>query len=78
VPLLWFVGLIYVVAKRYGIFSRAFFDKFCAVSFHFVIGYIFGVEVGILSFLPPYLGCILGTILFHLQHSVNLPYRQHK
>jgi hypothetical protein len=42
--------------------------------FDFAIMPVFGIS-GIKIFLATYLAQVIGTVLFHLQHSVNLPYR---
>lgn len=77
-PLLWFGLMIGVVAKRYGVFSKAFLERICSVLYHLVIYKIFGLELSIGHALSIYFGLIIGVILFHLQHSVNTPYRERK
>ncbi len=74
-PYVWFVGLFYTVAKRYGVFSWTFLEKIISVVLYTWIFPLFGIPawkmwVSIIA------AEIIGTILFHLQHSVNTPYRQ--
>ena len=76
-PLVWFVGLHITVAKRYGILSKPFFEKICSSLLCFYVFPIFGIP-GWKVFLGTIAAQILGTILFHLQHSVNIPYRKRK
>ena len=74
---MWFVGLYYVVAKRYGVFSKAFAEKIMSMVLVFFILPALGLPI-IKVLLSTYLAQVAGTILFHLQHSVNLPYRERK
>lgn len=76
-PFVWFIGLIYVTAKRYGVLSLTFFEKVMSVvGFSFILPY-FGIPA-FEMWLSVYIAQMIGTILFHLQHSVNLPYRARK
>jgi len=78
VPYFWFVGLFYVVAKRYGVFSMTFFEKIMSVVFYtFICPMVFGVPA-FEMWVAIYFAEMIGTILFHLQHSVNIAYRQRK
>lgn len=75
--LLWFIGVIFNIVKRYGIFSAAVLEKTLSFVVYF---WLFG-WLGLPAFemfLCTYVTVTIGTMLFHLQHSVNLPYRQHK
>lgn len=74
-PLVWFVGLAFTVPKRYGVFSLTFLEKLMSIV---VFTWVFPL-VGIPAlnmWLSIIFAQILGTILFHLQHSVNLAYRE--
>jgi acyl-lipid omega-6 desaturase (Delta-12 desaturase) len=77
VPFVWFFGLFYVVGKRYGVFSWSFLEKILSIVFW---GW-FLPSLGIPAFelwLTNYLTQVLGTVVFHMEHSINPPYRQHK
>lgn len=76
-PLVWFVGLIITVAKRYGVFSKPFAAKVSSFIATFCIFPLFGVP-GYKIMLSTIVAQILGTVLFHLQHSVNVAYRKRK
>jgi omega-6 fatty acid desaturase (delta-12 desaturase) len=73
-PFVWFIGLFYTVGKRYGVFSMTFLEKVLAFAFLTWIGPLIGIPA-FEAWLSFYFASILGTILFHLQHSVNVPYR---
>ena len=76
-PFVWFFGTIYVVGRRYGVISKPFFEKIASLALVFFIFPLLGVSA--LNFSISIWGTnLIGTILFHLQHSVNLPYRKHK
>ena len=66
-----------MIAKRYGILSKPFFEKIASLALVFFIFPLLGVSA--LNFSISIWGTnLIGTILFHLQHSVNLPYRKRK
>lgn len=78
VPFVWFVGLFYVTAKRYGVFSLTFLEKILSVVVYtWIMPFVFGVPA-LKMWASIYFANIVGTILFHLQHSVNIAYRQHQ
>jgi omega-6 fatty acid desaturase (delta-12 desaturase) len=76
-PYVWFVALFYTVAKRYGILSLTFLEKVMSVVLYTWIFPIFGISAWKM-WISVILTDVIGTILFHLQHSVNSPYRQRK
>ena len=76
-PFIWFFGLLITVGKRYGVLSKPFFEKICSYILFLYVFPIFGIPF-MLSVVTVYLGQVIGTFLFHLQHSVNTPYRQRK
>lgn len=57
--------------------SKAFGEKIMSLIFVFFICPAFGIPLLKIA-LSTYAAQVIGTILFHLQHSVNLPYRQRK
>ena len=73
-PYVWFVALFYTVAKRYGILSLTFLEKVMSVVLFTWIFPMFGIPAWKM-WISSIAGQILGVILFHLQHSVNLAYR---
>ena len=76
-PFVWFFGTIYVVLRRYGFMSKPFFEKIASLALVFFILPLLGVSS--LYFSISIWGTnLVGTILFHLQHSVNVPYRERK
>lgn len=77
VPYVWFIGNFYTVGKRYGIFSMSMLEKITSVVLYTWLFPIVGVPAWKM-WLSIYFSSILGTVLFHLQHSVNLPYRERK
>lgn len=74
---MWFFGLFYVVAKRYGVFSFSFFEKILSIVLFVWVLPAFGIPAYEL-WIADYLTQVLGTVVFHMEHSVNPPYRQHK
>jgi hypothetical protein len=77
VPLVWFVGLFYIVPKRYGFISWSNLEQILSA----VLWFWFLPSLGIPVFelwLTNYLSQVLGTVIFHMGHSINKPYRQHK
>jgi uncharacterized membrane protein YjjP (DUF1212 family) len=62
------------VAKRYGILSLTFLEKVMSVVLFTWIFPMFGIPA-LKMWISVIAGQIIGTILFHLQHSVNLAYR---
>ena len=76
-PFIWFIGLTITVPKRYGIISKPFFEKICTYILFLYVFPIFGICAK-KAILATVTAQIIGTVLFHLQHSVNTPYREHK
>jgi acyl-lipid omega-6 desaturase (Delta-12 desaturase) len=76
VQYLWFAGVIYTSIKKYGLFSISIFEKFLSVLV-FYIYWIYDMPV-LELYLSLHMAQAFGTSLFHLQHSVNAPYREHK
>jgi omega-6 fatty acid desaturase (delta-12 desaturase) len=74
IPFIWFFGLFYVVAKRYGIFSWSFLEKILSIVLFVWILPAFGIPAYTL-WVVDYLSQVLGTFVFHMEHSVNPPYR---
>lgn len=74
VPFAWFVGVFYLVVKRYGVFSMTFLEKTLSVVIYTCLLPMIGIPAWKI-WLSIYCSSIIGNILFHLQHSVNLPYR---
>ncbi len=77
VPFVWFVLVFPTVAKRYGIFSMTYLEKILSVVLYTWIFPLFGVSA-LNMWLSMTVSTVIGTGLFHLQHSVNLPYRKRK
>lgn len=76
-PFIWFIALIYAIGRRYEIFSKVFIQKVLSFLVYCFIPSLFGISRWRFA-LAIYISNIFGTLLFHLQHSVNLPYRQRK
>ena len=74
VPYMWFIGTFYVVAKRYGVFSSTFLEKTLSVVIYTWIAPLLGIS-SFRFWLSVYLSSLIGNLLFHLQHSVNVAYR---
>ncbi len=77
VPFIWFIGIFYSIAKRYGWNSLTFLEKSLSVITYTFLMPLVGVPAWKM-WLSIYCSSILGNILFHLQHSVNTPYRKRK
>lgn len=77
VQVLWFFGILFNCLKRYGPLSPAVFEKILSVVVYFWMFDLLGLPVWKM-YLSLHVAQAIGTILFHLQHSVNLPYREHK
>lgn len=76
-PYAWFVGLLFNNIKRYGLFTSVTFEKVISIiSYTFLPG-LLGVSAWKM-WVSVYCTDLIGTALFHLQHSVNVPYRQRK
>jgi acyl-lipid omega-6 desaturase (Delta-12 desaturase) len=75
VPLVWFVLTFYSVAKRYGLLSLTFLEKVMSVVVFTWVVPLLGVSA-LKMWVSIYLSSIMGTVLFHLQHSVNVAYRE--
>ena len=71
----WFVGLIFAIAYQQGVFSKVFLQKLFSLLFYFYLLPLAGVPV-IKICIAVYAAVMIGTIMFHLQHSVNIPYRR--
>lgn len=71
----WFVGLIFAIAYQCGIYSKAFAQKLFSLLFYFYLLPLAGVPV-LKICIAVYAAVMIGTIMFHLQHSVNIPYRK--
>lgn len=76
-PFIWFIGLTVVVIMRYGVFSKTFLEKIISLTLYIYVLPKLGVPIVGLWF-TIYIGEAIGTIIFHLQHGVNLPYRERK
>ena len=72
---LWFFGLIFGIAYQYGVFSKPFLHKILSLMFYFCVLPLAGVPV-VKMCISIYAAVLIGTIMFHLQHSVNIPYRK--
>jgi fatty acid desaturase len=70
----WFFAVGYNCIKKYGLFSQAVLDKILSVVLYFYIFDLLGLTV-LKMYLSLHFAQCIGTILFHLQHSVNIPYR---
>jgi hypothetical protein len=71
----WFFGLIPAIAYQYGILSKVFFQKILSILLYFYFLPLAGVPI-IKICISIYVAVIIGTVMFHLQHSVNIPYRK--
>ena len=74
VQLVWFFGVIGNCIKKYGLFSRAILDKILSVLVIYAY-YLAGLPAFEL-YMSAHVGMGVGTVLFHLQHACNMPYRQ--
>ena len=74
--MVWHFGVFGNCIKKYGLFSVAVLSKICSYLI-FVMYYYLGLPVFEL-YMCVHLAMAFGSALFHLQHSVNLPYREHK
>lgn len=75
IPFVWFIGLYFIIPRRYGVFSKTFLDKILAtVLYLFVFPYL-GLP-SLKLFISLYVTAVLSIILFHLEHGVNVPYRE--
>lgn len=74
-PYAWFLGLFYLIVKRYGLFSKVFLQKVASIIIFLYVFPLLGIS-SLGMCIAIYLTNLFGTMLFHLQHSVNLPYRQ--
>jgi hypothetical protein len=74
IQLVWFFGVTANCIKKYGLFSAAIFDKIMSVVLIYIY-YLAGLPAFEL-YMSAHVGMGLGTVLFHLQHAVNLPYRE--
>ena len=73
-PLVWF-GLLFVsIVKRYGVFSIEFAQKILSIVIFTWVCPLFGIS-SLFMWISIYFTNILGTMLFHIQHAVNSPYR---
>lgn len=75
--MVWFVLQFIVVARRYKVWSLTFLEKCIAMVVTFGVVPLFGVPVFKFCFFHVFAE-VIGTVLFHLQHSVNQPYRERK
>ena len=69
VPFLWIFGTLAMYVQEYKLYNPIILVKISG----FLLFYYFGCWQLYLSY---YLSIVLGTILFHTQHSINMPYRQ--
>jgi len=76
-PFVWFVGLFYGISRKEGIISASFIEKMLSVVIFTWVCPLFGISA-LGMWITVYMTNIMGTMLFHLQHSVNLPYRERK
>jgi omega-6 fatty acid desaturase (delta-12 desaturase) len=75
IPFLWFFGSIFYHAKKYGISSTVTLQKFFSFLYAYIMIKYFHIPC--IPFLVAiYMSAVIGGILFHLQHSVNIPYRK--
>ena len=65
VPFVWFFGLFWVVAKRYGVISWSFFEKIMSIVLWGWVLPAFGIPAYEL-WLADYLTQVLGTVVFHM------------
>ena len=77
VQVLWFFGIFFNCLKRYGAFSSAVIEKILSVVVYYWVFDWLGFPV-LEMYLSLHAAQLIGTVLFHLQHSVNVPYREHK
>lgn len=74
-PFVWFIALFYVIIRKEGIISTSFVEKILSVVIFTWVCPLLGIS-SLGMWVTVYMTNIMGTILFHLQHSVNLPYRE--
>lgn len=70
-PLAWFIGLFYFIYRRSGIFNQLIFEKTLSIVAYIVIPSLFDISL-VRAWLSVSVALIVGSIIFHLQHSVNL------
>ena len=73
----WFAVVGYNCVRKYGLFSSPVLEKIISVVLYFYIFGLLGLPV-LKMYLSLHFAQALGTIMFHLQHSVNIPYRERK
>lgn len=76
-PFVWFVGLFYSIVKREGVLSGSFWEKVLSVVIWTWVCPMLGIPA-VKMWLSVIGTNLIGTALFHLQHAVNLPYRERK
>ena len=74
---LWLFGILANCIKRYGLFSASVMEKILGVIVYVWVFDWLGLPALKMA-LSLYAAQAIGTIMFHLQHSVNVPYREHK
>ena len=71
---IWTFGVLYIAIKKYGLFSSACLEKLAAMGSFYVFWLL---DLPILEmYVCLHMAELLGNVLFHLQHSVNMPYRE--
>jgi omega-6 fatty acid desaturase (delta-12 desaturase) len=77
VQIVWYFGVFFNCIRRYGVLSSAVADKVISFAMYlFIFDWIGLPAWGMYWSL--HISMSFGTILFHLQHSVNAPYREHQ
>lgn len=69
VPTLWTFGTLVQYLRTYPWYHRIVFTKLAALL-------LFGMVASVEMWVSYYCSIVLGGVLFHLQHSVNTPYRK--
>ena len=77
IPFAWNIGTLFLFIKRYGLISKVTTQKLMSYVLYIFLNQVFNVPLFELCF-SIYFASLVGGILFHLQHSVNVPYRKHQ
>ena len=77
IQLIWFLGVFVNCVRKNGMMSWTVAEKIVSLLLYACLFDFMGLP-GWKMYWSLHIAMALGTILFHLQHSVNAPYRQHQ
>lgn len=74
--MVWAFGVTYISIKKYGLFCQSVLSKALTFTIYYLLWHydLFFFEI----YMSTHMAEAFGTVLFHLQHSVNAPYREHQ